>query len=241
MSYTYFKGDKEHMLHSMKKYLGTTPEMDRLLLSLIAPYLAGKKLSVLDAGCGIGQLISFLRGMSSRSSFLGVDQTAYVIDEANKLFKAKGVSFEATDVLDLPARFPRKFDIAVSRAVISWLPYYEDFMRALVKVTKKHIFLCSLFYEGDIDFITKVREFQKEAGKSGFSEYRNVYSLPRFEKFVRALGAKKITVTHFNIGIDIPKGDRDILGTYTVRLANGTRLQISGAVLMNWKWVRIDL
>lgn len=241
MPYTYFKGDKEHMLHSMKKYLGTVPEMDKLLLARIAPYLANKKCSVLDAGCGIGQLVSFLHALSPYSSFLGIDQTAHVIDEANELFKSPQISFETADVLSLPERFQKRFDITVSRAVISWLPYYEDFMRALVAVTTKHIFLSSLFYEGDIDFITQVREFKKEAGRTGFSEYRNVYSLPQFERFMSRLGATKVSVTPFDISIDIPRGTKDILGTYTVRLANGKRLQISGAVLMNWKWIRIDL
>ena len=45
----------------------------------------------------------------------------------------------------------------------------------------------------------------------------------------------------FNIGIDIIKSDRDYMGTYTEKLENGKRLQISGAVVMFWKIIKIEL
>jgi len=111
----------------------------------------------------------------------------------------------------------------------------------LFSLTKKHIFLSSLFYDGDIDFEIKVREFKKEAGKENFNSYYNVYSYPHFEKFVYSLGAKKIESFNFEIEKDIPKPSKDIMGTYTERLESGKRLQISGAVIMSWKIIHIEL
>ena len=108
-------------------------------------------------------------------------------------------------------------------------------------MTKDHIFLSSLFYEGDIDFEIKVREFKKESGSDGFNGYYNVYSLPQFKKFVYSLGAKDIEVFDFDIDIDIAQPPIDQMGTYTVKLQNSKKLQISGAVVMNWKIIRIDL
>ncbi len=106
---------------------------------------------------------------------------------------------------------------------------------------KKHIFISSLFYDGDIDFEIKVREFQKDAGKTGFHSFYNVYSFPRFKEFALKLGAKNVEAHDFKIGIDIPKPPIDKMGTYTQKLTNGKRLQISGAVVMSWKIIRIDL
>ena len=141
----------------------------------------------------------------------------------------------------MPEKYSKQFDVSISRAVISWIPYYEDFLKSLVAATKSHIFISSLFYDGDIDFEIKVNEFRKGTASRDFTEYRNVYSLPRFKKFVKSLGAKNIRVYDFEIGIDLPAVPLDQLGTYTVKLENGKRLQLSGVVLMNWKWIRIDL
>jgi hypothetical protein len=108
-------------------------------------------------------------------------------------------------------------------------------------MTKNYIFISSLFYDGDIDFEIKVREFKKELGKERFNSFYNVYSLPRFKEFVFGLGIKNIEVYNFDINIDIPQPPIDQMGTYTIRLENSKKLQISGAVVMYWKVIRIDL
>ena len=131
--------------------------------------------------------------------------------------------------------------MSVNWKTISWLPYYDQMLKDLIHMTKNHIFLSSLFYEGDIDFEIKVREFKKESGKDGLIRYYNVYSLPQFKKFVYNLGVKNIEVHNFDIGIDVQKPPIDVMGTYTEKLENGKRIQISGAVLMLWKIIRIDI
>ena len=59
--------------------------------------------------------------------------------------------------------------------------------------------------------------------------------------YIYQLGAKNIEEYDFEIGIDIPKPPIDQMGTWTVKLGNGKRLQISGVVVMSWKILRIDL
>lgn len=240
----YHQGDDSFAIASMKKYFDQKQEMDKLLDKLISPYIKDKKLRILDAGCGLGHSLYFLNQLSPDSDFLGVDQTPVYIEEAKKLFgEFKNFSFEAGNVEDLPKKYPKAFDVTMSRAVISWMPYYEDFVKALMDTTKKHIFISSLFYDGDIDFITKVKSFKGASGKEnlGIERYCNVYSLPHFKSFVMGLGAKNMQVDDFEINIDLPKPPVDRMGTYTETLENGKRLQISGAILMNWKWIRIDL
>ncbi len=218
--------------------------MDKLLDTLISPYIKGKQFRILDAGCGIGHSLFFLNQLSPQSTFLGVDQTPVYIKEAKKLFgKLLNISFEVGNVEDLAKKYPKAFDITMSRAVISWMPYYEDFVKALTKVTKKHIFISSLFYDGDIDFLTKVKMYKGESGvnTTPAEEHRNVYGLPRFRRFLESLGAKHVEVVDFEMPIDLPKESVDKMSTYTETLKSGKRLQISGAILMNWKWVRIDL
>lgn len=183
-----------------------------------------------------------LSDISESSEIIGIDQTNYLIDNANNLFKNnKNISFETGDIYEVKNKYEKKFDISLSWKTLSWLPYYDQMLKDLIHMTKKHIILSSLFYDGDIDFQIKIREFKKESGKNDFNAYYNVYSLPQFKKFLYGLGVKNIEVYDFDIEIDIEKPHVDLMGTYTEKLQNGKRIQISGAVVMFWKIIKIDV
>ena len=235
--------DKEVILNSFRKCITEKREMDKLLENLITPYIKSKNLKILDACCGIGHISYFLSEISPESTFSGIDQTSYLIEEAKKLcIDKKNISFEVSDISDLPLKFPKKFDISINWRTLSWLPHYEQMLKDLFAVTKEHIFLSSLFYDGDIDFEIKIREYKKETGKEHFNDYYNVYSLPRFKKFVyKELNAKNIEVYDFEIGVDISPPPIDQMGSYTLKLENGKRLQVSGAIILPWKIIRIDI
>ena len=233
--------DKEFIIDSMKKYLVEKQELDKKLEDIITPYIESKKLQIFDPTCGIGHILYFLSKISPNSSFFGIDQTPYLIEEAKKLCSKPNIKFDVDDVYDITEKYHKKFDISVCWKTVSWLPYYDEIMKSLFSVTKNYIFLSSLFYDGDIDFQIKAREYKKEKGKNDFTLYYNVYSLPRFKKFVYELGAKSIDVYDFEINIDIPRSNVDYMGTYTEKLSDGKRLQISGAVVMFWKIIKIEL
>ena len=236
------KKDKDFIIASFKKCVTEKREIDKDLERIMLPFIKTKKCTILDACCGIGHISYFLSEISPESKFLGVDQTTYLIEEAKKLcLNNSNITFEINDIFDITTKYSKTFDISISWRTLSWLPYYEQMLRDLFAVTKHHIFISSLFYDGDIDFITQVREFKKETGKEHFNDYYNVYSLPQFRKFVYALGAKNIEIYDFEISKDLPKPPIDQLGAYTLRLEDGKRLQISGAILLPWKIIRIDL
>ena len=240
----YFEGseDKEFNISEMKKYVNTKQEMDKALEKIISPIIQKEKLKILDACCGIGHITNLLSEISNRSEFVGIDQSEYLIKDARKLFNdKKNILFEKGDIYEIKEKYKKKFNVAISWKTISWLPYYDQMLKDLIHMTKNHIFLSSLFYEGDIDFEIKVREFEKESGKNSFNSYYNVYSLPQFKKFVYSLGVKNIKVYDFDIGIDLEKPPVDVMGTYTEKLEGGKRIQISGAIVMFWKIIRIDI
>jgi trans-aconitate methyltransferase len=242
MKYTYHKGeaDKKFNVSDMERYYRDKQELDKFLEKIITPYIKDKNLQILDACCGIGHIIHYLNKISPSSNFFGIDQTSYYIEKAKELCIGDNISFEAGDLSELVGK--KKFDISINWKTLSWIPGYEDMMKDLFALTKKHIFLSSLFYEGDIDFETRVREYQKEASKDGFNIYYNTYSLPRFKEYVKSLGAKNIQVYDFDIGIDLKKPvNPSIMSTYTEMAGDGKRLQISGSMLMLWKIMRIDL
>jgi ubiquinone/menaquinone biosynthesis C-methylase UbiE len=243
-NYNYFDGekDKEYNISKMYNYVKDKQEIDKVLEKIISPIIEDKKLKILDACCGIGHISNLLSQISPKSIFLGIDQSDYLIEEAKKISKNKNnLSFEIGDLYNISNKFQKEFDISIIWKTISWLPYYEQIIKELVSVTKDHIFISSLFYDGDIDFEIKVREFKKESAKDRFNSYYNVYSLPRFKKYVYGLGAKNIEVYNFDINLDIPKPPIDEMGTYTEKLGSGKKIQISGAVVMSWKIIRVDL
>ena len=234
--------DKELIISSFKKCISEKREMDIFLEKLISPLIKSKKKNILDACCGIGHISYFLNQISPKSKFWCVDQTSYLIEEGKKLFhNKKNIFFENEDIYNISRKYKKAFDISINWRTISWLPYYDQILKELIAVTKDHIFLSSLFYDGDIDFITQVREFKTETGQEHFNDYYNVYSLPQFKKFVFGLGAKNIETYDFDISIDLPKPPIDEMVSYTEKLENGKRLQISGAVILYWKIIRIDL
>jgi len=242
--YRYFQGnyDKEFNIKNMRKYLDDKQELDKFLEEIISPIITNKKLKIFDSCCGIGHISYLLSNISPESTFFGIDQSEYLIDVAKEISKnKKNLSFIVGDVSDFSNKLHKEFDISINWKTLSWLPYYDQMIKDLVSMTKKYIFISSLFYDGDIDFEIKVREFKKELGKERFNSFYNVYSLPRFKEFVFGLGIKNIEVYNFDINIDIPQPPIDQMGTYTIRLENSKKLQISGAVVMYWKVIRIDL
>lgn len=234
--------DKEYIISSFKKCVTKKREMDAYLEELISPFIKSKKKNILDACCGIGHIPYFLSEISPDSKFLGIDQTSYLVEEGKKLCHSKpNISFVNEDVYNISKKFKKSFDISINWRTLSWLPYYDQMVKELIAVSKEHVFISSLFYDGDIDFITQVREFKTETGKEKFNDYYNVYSLPQFKKFVFELGAKNIEAYDFDINIDLPKPPIDQMVSYTEKLADGKRLQLSGAVVLYWKIIRIDL
>jgi len=235
--------EREHALQSMRAYLHNKPEQVKFFEELIAPYLKDD-VSVLDACCGIGDLLYFLSQLNPNARFVGVDKAEFLIDEAHiHLADNPNVTFEPGDIYALADQFGQKsFDLSVCKQTLSWLPSYTKPVEELMAVTRRAVFISSLFYDGRIDFETRVREYTTDAGRDGYNAFYNVYSFPIFKEFCLERGAKDVVGFDFNIGIDLPRpANPDRMGTYTVQLQSGERLQISGALLMPWKIVRIDL
>jgi len=161
-SYNYYndESEKEIYISAMRRYFDKKQEMDKKLESFITPILKVGNLKILDACCGIGHLSYFLSEINNSNTFLGIDQTAYLIEEAQKLNSNKSnISFEVNDIYNLEQKYDKFFDLSIIWKTLSWLPYYEDAVKILFNITKKHIFLSSLFYDDDIDFEIKVRDY----------------------------------------------------------------------------------
>lgn len=199
-----------------------------------------ESLSVLDLCCGYGRLIYFLNEFDSRHKYHGIDYTEILVNKGAELFSSNdNISFELNNAYEISKKYSKTFDISILHKTLSWLPYYHNIIKELISVTKDKIYITSLFWEGDIDFLTKVYE-SPETNTDKFL-YMNTYSLPSFTRFCLSHGAKKVTSIPMNINLDLERGDNNVLHTFTVKTANQDYLEFTGAVSLNWRLVTIHL
>ncbi len=197
---------------------------------------------VIDLGAGAGAATYFLSQNHPKTHFIGVDQSEKLIDIANGMQIAKeaaNLRFEVGNWFDL--RHPQdSIDGVVSLQTLSWLPELEAPMSQIfLKIKPKWIGLSSLFYDGGITCKIEVHEHIRER-----KTFYNVYSLKELNRFANSFGYEVTRSKKFNLEIDLPKPKNlDLMGTYTERVQRKIgfeRLQISGPLLLNWKFVLIS-
>ena len=186
--------------------------------------------TVLDLCCGQGGDMFYMSKRYPDNRFLGIEKNVDRVEKGRKFFRDNGVKnchIEFGDIFDLDYT---GFDGIISLQTLSWLPDYKELLTKMA--SGRWMALSSLFYEGDISCDIQVND-------SGVKSYYNVYSLPQVCKFMENLGYKNIRYTPFEIDIDLDK-PVNRMGTYTEKLENGHRLQISGPLLMPWYFVGGD-
>jgi SAM-dependent methyltransferase len=216
-------------------------QLDYIFPKIRSDVEAGSK-NLLDLCCGYGRLIHFLADEFQTLSIHGIDYLESLIAQAKSQFKGNPkLTFEAGNAYDISKTHGRDFDITVIHKTLSWLPYYENILLEALKVTKKKIYITSLFWDGDIDFITKIFK-QASSNQSDNFSYINTYSLPKFTKFCLAQGARTVSASNMNIDVDLlNSGNPDQLQTFTVQTKAEQRLEFTGPLQLNWKLIEIVL
>ena len=67
--------------------------------------------------------------------------------------------------------------------------------------------------------------------------FYNIYSLPRIKNFLAKRGFKTFKYSPFVIDIDLPKPGHTNMQTYTEKLIDGKRMQMSGPIPMSWFFI----
>lgn len=197
------------------------------------------ELRVLDLCSGTGANIYHMSKRYPKSTFLGVDINPDNVERGNAFFQSGGVDecrLEVGDIYNLDPRYVSKFDGVVSFQSLMALPEFVGPLRAMAKLAPRWIALTSLFYDGPVSCTIDIAEYDAglEPNRSGFY---NVYSLPVVRKHMRANGYRDFRFTPFEIDVDLPKSREGLMSTYTERLEDGRRLQISGPLLMPWYFI----
>ncbi len=197
---------------------------------------------VIDLGCGAGGATAHLATQFPTCAFHGIDYTESLVGLAKVEAKRRGVGNLQFSCADL-YRLPRIDDCdgVVSLQTLSWLDAWEPAVDiVLQQLAPRWLAVSSLFYAGDITTSTLVQEHQRNR-----QHVVHTISLPAFDRRVRTLGYCTTRVQSFDIDVDLPKGDADVMGTYTLEVINVAsthkqRLQLSGPMLMPWSFVLVE-
>jgi SAM-dependent methyltransferase len=198
----------------------------------------------IDTGCGAGAVLYHLSAILPNVRWVGLDIAARHFAKAMPYFRSanRQVDFVQGDFYRLAHMFrPKVFDYAFSVQTLSWCPGYEDILEPLFEVSRRWIFVTSLFTDSDVEARIELTDYSRsDAGEGPL--YYNVYSLRRFRDFCMRRGATAVTAEDFTIDVDLPKPRGAVgMGTYTRTLETGERLQFSGPLHLPWKAVAIRL
>jgi SAM-dependent methyltransferase len=196
---------------------------------------------VLDICGGYGRLTHFLNEFDARHEYHCLDYSEPLIAQARHNFAGRpNIHCEVADLYALAPRYDKAFDVTINYKTLYCLPYYEDAIRQFVQVTRRKIYITSPFYEGDIDFISRI--YPRASAEPDKYTYSNAYSMPKFAAFCRALGVRQVEFEDMRLDIDLAApADKDELGTFTVQTLDRGRLEITGVLVLNWKLAILTL
>jgi trans-aconitate 2-methyltransferase len=110
-------------------YLAFADERSRPFFELVGRIDLARASSVVDLGCGPGQLTATLADRWPEASILGVDSSEDMIDEARK-HESQRVRFALGDLRTWTAEAP--VDVIVSNAALQWVPGHRALLPRLV-------------------------------------------------------------------------------------------------------------
>jgi SAM-dependent methyltransferase len=196
---------------------------------------------VLEAGCGGGAKMLHLADLFPQAHWTGVDLSEEALQVSRERLDPERFTLVRGDLMDLEASFnPKQFDITFSLMTLMSLEDYERAVAQMFAVTRRWVFILSLFTDTDVDAFIRIVGLRPGVHE-GSSALYNVYSLSRFEEYCRTLGATEVHSEPFEIDIDIPRPTHGGMGTWTERLADERRLQFSGPLAMPWWFVAARL
>jgi trans-aconitate 2-methyltransferase len=112
------------------RYLTYADERGRPFVELVTRVGADSPTSVVDLGCGPGNLTALLVERWPDADVVGLDSSAEMIAKARETTPA--VAFDVADLRDWVTSEAEPVDVLVSNATLQWVPGHLDLLPALV-------------------------------------------------------------------------------------------------------------
>lgn len=105
-------------------------ERARPFAELLARVAADRPETVVDLGCGTGELTATLSGRWPAAQVLGIDSSPEMLARANALARPPALRFAPADIAGWEPETP--VDVLVSNAALQWLPDHPALLRRLL-------------------------------------------------------------------------------------------------------------
>lgn len=139
----------------------------------------GRKLSILDLGCGTGRLTAQLADLAE--NLVGVDSSESMIEKAHAQFGS--IDFRVCDALALP--FENQFDVVFSNAVFHWISDHDALLKEVRRALKPGgLLICEFGASGNIAAIENA--FMKVCRDFGYG-FSAKFNFPTTEHFADLL------------------------------------------------------
>lgn len=190
--------------------------------------------NIADIACGGGGSSLHLSQRYPEAAYTLIDNNEEAITIARQATAHLKAECSVGNIYDLDLASD-SFDMVICWQTLSWLDMPEKAIHELVRICKPggRVFASSLFnIHHDVDVYSKVIDYTRASSRKGLSYAYNTYSSYSVNKWVAGVAAS-MQIHEFVMPIDLENTSRGI-GTSTVRLEGGKRLQLSAGMLLNW-------
>ena len=213
--------------------LGVKTEQQKRLEELLRNR-ALRPARIADIACGGGTASHHLSSMFPDAGYTLVDLNEAAMRPARKATEHLRATCVIGDIYRLPLE-SNSFDLVICWQTLSWLDRAEKAVRELIRICSPggRVYASSLFNaDHDVDVCATVRDHTRASAAQGLTYTYNTYAISTLHRWVDGL-VSDFDVHEFSIPVDLHYEGRG-LGTYTVTLQDGRRLQFSAGMLLNW-------
>ena len=150
---------------------------------VLAP-LVKEKMTLLDAGCGMGHLFHSFRTRDIDVDYHGIDVSAKMIGDGRSIMKGYGLPPE--QLRQLPMEYlEERFDIVVCMNTLTHLPDYHIYLEKLLISARKYLYLRMSMS----DFAETKYVFDRPLDPGvDLKLYFNTYELSEVTEFIKSYG-----------------------------------------------------
>jgi ubiquinone/menaquinone biosynthesis C-methylase UbiE len=227
------KVDKETSTKCYQSSLQRKTEQQKMLERILNE-LKLEPRDIADIACGGGGSTYHLGQLYPKARYSLVDVNEDAVAMAREATQGLDARCLVGDIyqLDLPAD---SFDLVICWQTLSWIDDPKAALRELVRICRPgaRVYASSLFnVHHDVDVYSKVEDRTRPSSAQGLRYTYNTYSMASIRDWIGD-AVSQLAIHEFEIPLDLPASGRG-LGTFTARLDDGRRLQLSGGMLLNW-------
>lgn len=218
--YTRFKEDHKNIVRKLSEFFDPS-----------------QPVSLVDVGCGNGELLFVIKNAFSHWELQGSDATPEYIEVARQFEGLAGVNFSCESLFDLSG----VFDVVVSTGLVEIFQHSEPVVKKLIDLCKPGGWMISdgIFNPYPVDVRLQFCDKSKEEGRETWRTDWNMHSQQTLRELLEGHVAS-IEFEEVIMDMDLPfDPSKPAFATFTFRDADGKNIQTNGLNIIKNKHLMI--